>query len=93
MAGKETDAYRREVSSLYMNPRDMDKLGIKEGDHVLVRSNKKTVELTAMRAIEDLKEGVAYLPIGQKASELCSAETNSVGMPLLKGVEVEILEV
>ena len=90
ITGKDTEAYRREVSTLQMNPRDMERLGVSEGDRVSVKRGGRAVTLTVRRAVEEVAEGVAYLPYGEKASKLSSGDTEAAGMPLMKGIEVDV---
>ncbi|ADG13785.1 tungsten-dependent formylmethanofuran dehydrogenase subunit FwdD [Methanocaldococcus infernus] len=84
-AGKDLDLYVKAAAVVYINEEDMEKLGIKEGDNVKVKSDWGEVVLKAKKAIERNPEGYVYVPMGPWANLLVSPETHSTGMPDLKG--------
>lgn len=92
-AGKETDDYRAEISTLQMNPADMTRLGLVNGDQTVLRTaqGQVTVTVQAAKHADDLPEGLVFLPYGRLSSQIASAETQGTGMPESKGFEVEIV--
>ena len=61
--GKFTKAYLEETSTLLMNPDDMARLAVKNGDRVRLRSNQGQIELPCQAAkAGELPKGVLFLP-------------------------------
>ncbi|WP_456472082.1 tungsten-dependent formylmethanofuran dehydrogenase subunit FwdD [Methanocaldococcus sp.] len=84
-AGKDLDLYVKAAAVVYINEEDMEKLGIKEGDNVKVKSEWGEVVVKAKKAIEKNQEGMVFIPMGPWANLLVPPETDSTGMPHLKG--------
>ncbi len=86
--GKEAKEYIEEISTLEMNPADMQALQLKDGDQVrlstkhgstLVRCKKGTVP-----------PGLLFVAYGQFVNALVGPDTQGTGMPNTKGFEVEV---
>lgn len=91
--GKDTDRYQAEISTLQMNPADMARLGLSNGDQAVLRTSQGqvTVSVRATKGADDLPQGLVFLPYGRLSSEISAAETQGTGMPESKGFEVEIV--
>jgi formylmethanofuran dehydrogenase subunit D len=73
-----------------MDPSDMEKLGIKEGDVVRVSTNAGKVLLKAVKSAQAPHEGIAFIPLGPWANAVIDPNTDSIGMPSFKGVRATI---
>jgi formylmethanofuran dehydrogenase subunit D len=90
--GKETADYLDEISTLQMNPTDMARLGLRDGDRAILRNPQGQVTVTVRRTKgeDDLPPGLVFLPYGTLASTLSNAATQGTGMPESKGFQIEI---
>ena len=92
--GKFTPGYVDEISTLFMSPEDMARLGLKAGDRVRLRSEQGQVELPCQAAkAGELPPGVLFLPYGDLSSRLMSGDTHGTGMPNSKSFDVELEKV
>jgi formylmethanofuran dehydrogenase subunit D len=89
--GKFTAAYQEETSTLLMNPDDMARLALKNGDRVRLRSGQGQIELPCQSAkAGELPKGVLFLPYGDMSSRLMGGDTHGTGMPDSKCFDVEL---
>ena len=86
--GKESDEYRQATGFVEMSRLDRERLGIKEGRRVRVRTAFGEAELELRE--NDLPEGMIFVPLGPAANMLIGAETRGTGMPDSKGLEAEV---
>jgi formylmethanofuran dehydrogenase subunit D len=92
--GKFTSVYVEETSTLSMNPDDMTRLGLKNGDRVRLRSEQGLIELPCQAAkAGELPPGLLFLPYGDLSSRLMGGDTHGSGMPNSKGIDVEVEKV
>ena len=88
---KLTGAYIEEISTLFMCPDDMTRLGLKNGDRVRLRNGAAAVELPCQNAkAGELPPGVLFLPYGDLSSRLMAGDTHGTGMLTSKGFDVEL---
>ncbi len=89
--GKLKDDYIDETSTLMMNPDDMERLGLKDGDRVRLRSEQGQIELPCKTGRKgELPTGLLFLPYGNLSSKLMAGDTHGTGMPTSKGIDVEL---
>ena len=81
-------AYRRATELAEMNAEDMARMGIEEGQVVCLISGAGQVDLHVHAGA--LPPGVVFMPLGPAASALVEAHTDGTGMPLLKGLTVQM---
>ena len=83
--------YMKAVSICEMNEKDMEKIGVKEGDRVLVKSELGEVVLYVKKVEEDLQppEGVVFIPMGPYANRVVGVLTGS-GTPQYKGIKATV---
>ena len=86
--GKGTDAYRRAVTMVEMNPEDMARMGIAEGQAVRLRTPDGQVEAPVRAGA--LPPKMVFIPMGPVANELVGPGTDGTGMPSFKGLTVEV---
>jgi formylmethanofuran dehydrogenase subunit D len=86
--GKDSEAYHQATTLVEMNPRDMARLEIEEGQVVWVRTETGQVE--APVRMGTLPEGLLFMPMGPAANTLIGTETEGTGMPPFKGLEAEV---
>lgn len=92
--GKLSAGYMDETSTLFMNPDDMTRLGLKNGDKVRLRSEQGTAEIACQGAkAGELPPGLLFLPYGDHSSRLMAGDTHGTGMPTSKGMDVEVEKV
>jgi len=88
--GKASKEYLESVSVCYIDPEDLKKLGIKEKTNVLVSTEYGSVVVKALKSLRGPHAGVIFIPYGPWANAVVNPETNSIGMPSLKGIPAEI---
>jgi formylmethanofuran dehydrogenase subunit D len=86
--GKASPAYQQATAWIQMNTEDMARMGIAEGQVVHAWTSAGEADLPVR--VGELPTGMAFVPVGPAASRLSGAETDSTGMPLLKGLAVVI---
>ncbi len=87
--GKYTDDYLEEISTLQICEEDMQRLGLKEGDHVRMWNaiGEVTVPCKASKG-DELPPGILFISYGMWSSVLMGADTQGSGMPDSKGLDV-----
>ena len=86
--GKRTEEYRRATNLVEMNPDDMARLGVEEGNMVRVKTSAGAIEVPVKSA--ELASGLLFMPLGPAANTLIGTETEATGLPCFKGLEVEV---
>jgi formylmethanofuran dehydrogenase subunit D len=86
--GKDSPEYLAATAVVEMNPDDMARLSIEDGDSARLRSADGEVELTAHAG--SLPAGMVFVPMGTLANALVSIETQGTGMPSFKGLSVDV---
>ena len=86
--GKNSDAYRQAVTRVDMSDRDMERLGLAEGQSVRLTSADGQVELPVFKG--NLPDGMLFVPMGPPANRLIGTDTQGKGMPSYKGRKVEV---
>ena len=86
--GKETEGYQNEISVLQMNPDDMQRLEISEGDTVRMWNAVGEVVVPCKSGKKELPPGLLFICYGDKSSRLMGGETHGTGMPDSKGLDV-----
>jgi formylmethanofuran dehydrogenase subunit D len=91
--GKYTDGYRTEINTLLMNPDDMGRMQLKEGDRVRMWNEFGQVVVPVKSGKDELPPGLLFIVYGDNSSRLMGAETHGSGMPDSKGLDVSIEKV
>lgn len=86
--GKDSPTYQDATTWIEMSAQDMARLGIADGDAVRVQTGMGQVDVPVRSGV--LPAGLALMPPGPAANKLGDADTESTGMPLLKGFVVVI---
>jgi len=86
--GKEKEDYQVATSVLELNPEDMKRFGLSEGDNVKLRT--PFGEATVKCRPENVPAGLAFLAFGPATSQLVGPETYGTGMPDTKGFEIDL---
>jgi formylmethanofuran dehydrogenase subunit D len=89
-SGKSTKLYFDSTTMCYMDETDMNKLGLKNNDHILATTPEGSVVLRAVKHPRGAMPGMIYIPYGPWANAICSSNTTSIGMPSFKGTPVEV---
>ena len=89
-SGKGTQEYFQSTTMVYMDETDMNKLELRNNDHVLLSTEEGSVVLRAVRHPRGAMPGLVYIPYGPWANAICSTKTTSIGMPSFKGTPVEV---
>jgi formylmethanofuran dehydrogenase subunit D len=88
--GKNSNEYFESAAVCYIDSEDMKKLGIKQGVNVQISTEYGRVILKSLKSPRGPHAGVIFVPYGPWANVVASSETDSIGMPSLKGVPAEI---
>jgi len=86
--GKTSEEYHDNVALIMMNENDMKKIGVKEGEHVEVRTKFGSAVVRCKESRID--SGIAFMPYGPWANMVIGADTGGTGMPDSKGVKATI---
>jgi len=86
--GKYSDGYQQEIGVLKMNPDDMQRLELTEGDAVRMWNDTGEVTVPVASGKEELPPGVLFISYGEISSRLMPGETHGTGMPDSKGLDV-----
>jgi len=88
--GKASEDYFESVAVCYVDPDDLKGLGVKEGSNVRVSTDYGSVILKVLKSPRGPHPGVIFIPYGAWANAVVDPETDSIGMPSLKGIPAEI---
>ena len=88
--GKASREYVESVSVCYIDPEDLKRLGIKEKTNVQVSTKHGSVVVKAVKSLRGSHLSVIFIPYGPWANVVVDPETNSIGMPSLKGIPAEV---
>jgi len=88
--GKASDEYFKSAAVCYIDPDDLKKLGIKDESNILVSTEYGSVVIKAVKSLRGPHEGIIFIPYGPWANAVVSNETDSIGMPSLKGILARI---
>jgi len=88
--GKDSVAYYEETHTLRMNPDDMQRLGLVEGDNVRMWNNVGEATVICTSGKDELPQGILFIGYGDVSSRLMGGETHGTGMPDSKGLEVQL---
>ena len=89
--GKFSKGYQSETSILQVCPKDMQRLGLNEGDRVRLSSETGQIEVAVVAAKGDeLPPGVLFIAYGDLSSRLMGGDTHGSGMPTSKGLDVAL---
>ena len=92
--GKLKDEYKRVTSTAELNEKDMQRLKLKDGDKIKLKSDVgQTIVTCKSKKEADLPTGMIFIPYGPPSSELMAADTAGTGMPMSKHMEVKITKV
>lgn len=86
--GKTSEEYSDNVALIMMNENDMEKIGVKEGEHVEVRTKFGSAVVRCEESRID--RGIAFMPYGPWANMVIGADTRGTGMPDSKGIKAMI---
>ncbi|MCW3998185.1 MAG: molybdopterin dinucleotide-binding protein [Candidatus Bathyarchaeota archaeon] len=89
-SGKSTKLYFDSTTMCYMDETDMNKLGLRNNDHIMATTEEGSVVLRAIKHPRGAMPGMIYIPYGPWANAICSSKTTSIGMPSFKGTPVEV---
>lgn len=89
--GKISKEYLESVSICYIDPQDLEKLGIKEGTNVLIKTDYGSVVLKAVKSLRNPHRGSVFVPYGPWVNMVIDPETNSIGMPSYKGIPAKVM--
>ncbi|MGQ9513607.1 MAG: molybdopterin dinucleotide binding domain-containing protein [Thermoproteota archaeon] len=87
---KFTEEYRRAVATCEIDPEDLASMGIQTGETVKLTTKAGSISLRAARSSQAPHRGILFVAYGPWINAIVSSETNSTGMPTLKGMEVEV---
>jgi formylmethanofuran dehydrogenase subunit D len=89
--GKLEAEYQDETTTVEMNEGDMARLGLQDGDRVLLSNPVGSVAVTCRpRKDKDLPSGLLFMAYGPGSSQLMESDTAGSGMPLSKHIEVSV---
>ena len=90
IAGKFSEEYQRNVAICEFNSEDLKSLGVDPGQNVRLTARNLSVVLKATVASQQVQRGIIFVPYGPWINSIMPSETSGTGMPLFKGIEVEV---
>jgi formylmethanofuran dehydrogenase subunit D len=90
-SGKEYRDYEEATRILDMNPVDMERSGLRDGDTARITTGLGSADVTCR--VADIPEGLAFIAFGPACNNLVGDETYASGMPDSKHLQVEIARV
>lgn len=88
--GKSSKEYLDNVAACFIDAEDLRRLGIREKTNVLVSTDYGEVVVKAFRSPRSPHRGVIFVPYGPWANVVVDPNTDSIGMPSLKGIPAAI---
>ncbi|GAB4157397.1 MAG: hypothetical protein Tsb009_34480 [Planctomycetaceae bacterium] len=88
--GKYTQNYKTEINTLLMNPEDMQRLDIAEGETVRMWNDFGDVQVQCKSGKQELPPGLLFISYGDISCQFMPGETHGTGMPDSKGMEVSV---
>ena len=88
--GKSSEIYQQEITTLRMNPEDMQHLGLENGDSVRMWNDVGAVVVRCTSGKDELPRGLLFISYGDVSSQLMAGETHGSGMPDSKGLDVHL---
>ena len=86
--GKGGADYKEATSVIELNPADMARSGLSDGDRVRIETEFGIAEIRCRQA--DVPESMAFIAFGSVCNQLIGNETYASGMPDSKHIKVEI---
>ena len=86
--GKDAPEYLEEISTLQMNPKDVEALQLKDGDQVRLKTPHGSTVVKFKKG--DIPQGLVFIAYGGMINALIGSDTQATGMPNSKGIEVEV---
>jgi formylmethanofuran dehydrogenase subunit D len=77
--GKKSEAYEREISTIELNEKVMERMGISEGEEVIVESAYGSERFFCRKG--NMPLDVAFVPYGHKVNKVVGTDTHGTGMP------------
>jgi len=88
--GKFSERYWKSVAICEIDPDDMKKLGITDGNSVKIGTDHGSVVVRAIKSLRAPHSGRVFVPYGPWASVIVNPKTHGTGMPSFKGIEATI---
>ena len=89
-ASKFSKRYIDATTVCQMDPEDMNRLNLGEGENVRISSQYGSIIVKAVKSKYAPHPGVVFMAYGPWANSLTNPETHGTGMPSFKGLEVEV---
>jgi len=86
--GKDSEEFQAEVLRVDMNAGDMTRRGLEGGAEVRVRSAHGEMKGRCKQA--DLPEGLVFIAYSVHCNQLIGGDTDGIGMPESKGLQIEV---
>ena len=87
-SGKDHSEYREATGVIDLNPADMARTGLKDGDPVRLKSGYGSADVRCRGT--DVPEGLAFMAFGSACNQLIGGETYASGMPDSKHIQLEL---
>jgi formylmethanofuran dehydrogenase subunit D len=88
--GRYSDEYKKLSAQIMLDKEDMAKLGIKEGDRVLVKNVKGRVVVTARLSDDEPHPGLAFMIDSPWSNQLVGDPVDETGIPEFKNISAMV---
>ena len=86
--GKESKEFQEEISTLLINPKDIEALQLTDGDQVRLKTQFGSTVARFKKG--EIPQGLVFIAYGGFINALVGSDTQGTGMPNTKGIEVEV---
>lgn len=90
MGTKVTKIAKEATAICFMDPSDMEKLGIEEFDKVKILTSEGSIVVQAKISNEAPHKGIIFMPLGMYANWITPPGDAGIGVPKFKGIKAKI---
>lgn len=88
--GRDSKEFTEAVAVCELDPKDMDRLKVKENDTVKVKTETGEVFVRTVKSSQTPHEGLAFMPMGPWVNSITGSGTGSTGMPMFKNFKAKV---
>lgn len=89
LKGKNLEEYEKTVAVVYLSEKDMEKMALKDGENVRLKTDAGFVIVKAKKS-EEVSEGLAVMPPSPWLNMLIQPKLGEAGIPITRNIKVII---
>ena len=87
---KISESAKYHTAVCFMDPADMDLLGLKENDNLIIKTTEGEIIVSARKSKDAPHKGIIFMPLGIYANWVTPPGSEGIGVPHYKGFKAEI---